>query len=83
MTHPIDLAIQGVEERVAAHGSPTEGTAGWFLLRAYSTGLVLLKAIKAKGLQDDPVAADAYRKDLRKSLADVAGVSEVAVGPPV
>lgn len=81
MTHPIDIAIQGLEERVATNNSPSEGTAGWFLLRAYSTGLLLLKALKAQGLQDDPVAADAYRKGLRKSLADVAGVSEVA--PPV
>lgn len=67
--HPIDIAIQGLQERIDAHGSPKEGTAGWFLIRAYATGQVLLQTIKAKGLQDDPVEADAFRKELRKRVA--------------
>lgn len=79
--HPIDLAMYRLEERMATINSPAERTTDWFLLRAYSTGLTLLKSIKAQGLQDDPVAADNFRKGLRASIALVDGGHEVA--PPV
>ena len=78
-TPQLDGAIALLEEEISALGTPASPASGenasstWWLLRAKSTGLSLLKALRQKGLTD-PVAADSYRKDLRIKL--------VAAGEP-
>ena len=48
---------------------PQEGTTEWWLLRGKSIGLSMLRAMKVAGCTT-PVAAEAYRKTLRKELQD-------------
>ena len=78
-TQQLDSAIALLEEEISILGTPRSPVNGedasstWWLLRAKSTGLSLLKALRSKGILD-PVAAENYRKDLRIKL--------VAAGDP-
>lgn len=78
MSHPLDVAIAELELEVTALGAPDPATVGWFTLRAKSTGLTMLRVLKQRGLQDDPAAAENFRKNARKVIVkDVTELVEV------
>lgn len=84
-TVQLDSAIAMLEEEVSLLGTPASPANGeaassvWWMLRAKSTGLSLLKALRAKGIID-PVMAENYRKDLRVRLVQAAEpASEVPI----
>lgn len=64
----LDLAIIQLTNELEVLQTPAAGTTAWWVLRAKSTGLSLLRAMKAQGLEDDLTLADAYRKDIRSQL---------------
>lgn len=72
-TPQLDSAIAALEDEVSKLGTPPAPASGgaasalWWTLRAKSTGLSLLKALRAKGILD-PEMADSYRKELRAGL---------------
>lgn len=63
----LDAAITQLQAEVDGIGFPGTGTTLWWMLRARSQGLSLLKAIQAKGISD-PVVAEAFRKETRLEL---------------
>ena len=68
MTEALNSTIAALEEEISRLGAPREGTSLWWMLRAKSTGLSLLRSLRQKGITD-PVMADAFRKDIRQQLA--------------
>lgn len=71
MSTPQENAIAMLEAEIEQLGKPEAGTSLWWMLRAKSLGLSLLRSLKAKGI-DDPAMAELFRKDVRKRLASVA-----------
>lgn len=65
-------AIQLLEIEIEQLGTPKVETAGWWVLRAKSTGLSLLRTMRDRGISD-PEVAEAFRKGLRKELVGDAG----------
>lgn len=72
-TPQLDSAIAMLEEEISRLGTPASPANGeaasalWWTLRAKSTGLSLLRALRAKDILD-PVMAENYRKDIRVAL---------------
>ena len=66
-TPQLDSTIAALEEEISRLGAPPEGSSLWWMLRAKSTGLSLLRTLRQRGITD-PAMADAFRKDLRSSL---------------
>lgn len=60
----LDAAIILLDTEFDALPKAEVGTAAWWIVRARSHGLSLLRVLKVKKLTD-PVAAEAFRKDLR------------------
>ena len=63
----LEEAIAQLEAEVEATGTPYVGSILWWVLRARSQGLSLLKALQAKGISD-PVVAENFRKKTRLEL---------------
>lgn len=61
------IALLAAETSQLSGRKLQEGSTLWWTLRAKSTGLSLLRAIKTKGLSD-PSAAEEFRKSFRTSL---------------
>lgn len=76
MTPPIDSAIALLEFEISKLGKPDAHTSLWFVLRAKSTGLSLLRAMKQAGVADDPLTAEAFRKEVRESLMDMGAAQQ-------
>lgn len=83
-TPQLDSAIAMLEEEISRLGTPASPANGeaasalWWTLRAKSTGLSLLKAMRQRGITD-PVAADAYRRDVRVALVAADSVDNQAI----
>lgn len=68
MKSPIESAMALLDAEIQKLGSPPVSTSLWFVLRAKSTGLSLLRAMKRDGVDEDPAAAEAFRKNVRQAL---------------
>lgn len=73
-----DLAVIQLQAEIDALGIPKPEETNWWLLRAKSTGMSLLKAIQANDLQQDPIQSENFRKAARADL--VAPLPVVAIG---
>lgn len=67
MSLPAAVALLELEVAKLQGRKPVPGDTNWHLLQAKSLGLSLLRTLASKGL-DDPIAVDAFRKDVRMSL---------------
>lgn len=67
MSLPAAVALLEMEVAKLQGRKPAPGDTNWHMLQAKSLGLSLLRTLAQNGL-DDPIAADAFRKDLRLSL---------------
>ena len=63
----LDEAITQLEAEIDAIGLPQVGSTLWWVLRARSQGLSLLKTLKVRGISD-PVVAEAFRKKTRLEM---------------
>lgn len=65
MAEAIDDAIARLQQEVVSFNQgtaqqPKEGTPEWFLLRAKSAGLSMLKRLRQLGCQNDAAASERY-----------------------
>ena len=60
-------AIAQLEREIEQLGFPGVGTALWWMLRAKSHGLSLLKTLQVRGVSD-PVIAESFRKKTRLEM---------------
>ena len=63
----IERAIKNLEEEVGNLKTPEEGTREWWLLRAKSLGLSLLRSCHKQ--EFSTVQAEEFRKDFRSKIA--------------
>lgn len=63
----LDEAITQLQAEIDAIGLPVPGTTLWWVLRARSQGLSLLKTLQVRGISD-PVVAEAFRKKTRLEM---------------
>ena len=61
----IESAIAQLETEIAGFkqgtkDQPKEGSGAWFMLRALSAGLVLLRVMQQRGVANDPAAAESF-----------------------
>lgn len=86
MSSPLERAIAALEIEVSlltdqASKTPTggivDGTTDWWMLRAKTTGLSLLRTFLAQGLTD-PKEADDFRKNVRALLTKADPVVKAA-----
>lgn len=63
----LDSAILLLEGELDKLGLPKKDTVDWWVLRAKSTGLTLLRTMRAKNLFE-PEAAEVFRRGLRMEL---------------
>ena len=66
-TPQLDSAIGALEAEISTLGAPRPGDALWFTLQAKSLGLSLLRTLRQHNITD-PVMANRFRQDLRKTL---------------
>ena len=64
----IDIAIAFLEQDITQLGDVKEGEVNWFILRAKSTGLSLLKAARQQRLDSDYKRLEEFRRDVRAKL---------------
>lgn len=78
----LDDAIAVMEGEITALGTPREDTREWWLLRARSTGLSMLKMFKLNGVTT--VQAEVMRRGVRRSFMKLPeDISEEVTLPPV
>lgn len=67
MSLPAATALLELEVAKLQGRKPVPGDTNWHLLQAKSLGLSMLRTLMQNGM-DDPIAVDAFRKDLRMGL---------------
>lgn len=75
----LDKAIEQCQADVDILLTPKEDTVEWWLLRARSTGLSLLKTMQQQGFT--PLQADTFRKVIRTNITGVAETVSTTIGP--
>lgn len=75
----IESAVAQLEVEIASFkqgtkDQPKEGSGAWFMLRALSVGLTMLRTMQAKSVSNDPAAAEAlfrqFMRDVKASVSD-------------